>query len=132
MTQLEVFMKKAFLVLVLFIIGFAVLPAQENPVIIIVNNTGVEVNAVSICKSGTTSWTRYTFTDNKIIGNGQTYSLQLQNPINTVNQYDVIIKTPTGKTYRKNNVKVSANIRIEFTASDIDNSFMSNLDDLFA
>jgi beta-galactosidase GanA len=116
-------MKKVFLVLVLFTIGFFSVFAQQNPSITIVNNTGNAIDAFYIRQTGTDSWVKHTFANNQTVSNGQSFSLQLPNPINAVNQYDIRLERPNNLgTYTKNAVTVSADSRIEFTSSDSDSA----------
>jgi hypothetical protein len=84
-----------------------------NPSITIVNNTGNTINALHIRQTGTSSWTRYAFANNQTVVNGQSITLQLPNPINTVNRYDIELEDVNGKRHPRNNILVSANARIE-------------------
>jgi hypothetical protein len=119
-------MKKVFLVMVLFLIGFTVLSAQETPSITIVNNTGSVIIAIRIRQAGTNSWTVYTFTNNETIKNGQSVSVQLPNHLNSVNQYVIILEESDSTVYTKRNVLVSSDARIEFITSDFDEDYFKN------
>jgi len=95
-------------------------PPQEKPSIIIVNNTGETINAVSIRYAGS-DWLRYAWPDNKTIANGASFNFTMPNPLNSVSRYDIKLERPNRLgTYTKNAVTVSSGGRVEFTASNKD------------
>jgi hypothetical protein len=106
---------------------------QQNPSITIFNNTVMDINSISIRQHGSDKWTVYKLPANQVLRYRQTYSLQLPNPINAVNRYDIKLERPDGRTYTKSNVTVSANSKIEFEMHDIDrqeSDHILTLDDL--
>jgi len=134
-------MKKVFLVLVLFLIGFITGYAQELPSIIIVNNTGATISEINITLSkdpyyvdlyyddyyfNQTAYDKdnkacsiaYIFPNNQKLGNGKSFSLKLRKSINENSLYDIVLKDTDNNEYVKRNVRVPANGRIEFTSSN--------------
>jgi hypothetical protein len=107
-----VLMKKIFLVLVLFAIGFNSVFAQQNSSITLVNNTGVGVRMIIIRQSGSNSmFNMYSYGYNPL-ANGRAVTLNLKTPLNGVNRYDIELEDVNGRKHIRN-VLVSANDRIE-------------------
>jgi hypothetical protein len=105
-------MKKAFLITVLMLVGFAILPAQENPSIIIVNYTGNDIDVVTLKYTISGSEKSY-ISIMSTVKNGESWTIKLPEPLSKVNRYNIEVKDVNKKIYTKNNVTVSANARYE-------------------
>lgn len=113
-------MRKITFSFLFFLASLAVLSAQQNPSITIVNNTGYEIWYVYISQTDSDSWGPDWLGSDETIPNGGSVSLRLQQPINAVNRYDIMLEDLDGDTYTKMDVQVSANARIVFTFDDFD------------
>lgn len=107
----------------LFVLTFlTALPAQQNPSITIVNNTGYTIWYVYISQTASDSWGSDRLASNQTIANGSSVSLQLPYPLNVVNRYDIKLEDSDGDSYIKMDVAVSANSRVVFTFDDFRSS----------
>jgi hypothetical protein len=113
-------MKKVTFCFLLLMACLIALPAQQNPSITIVNNTGYTVFYVYISSTASTNWGSDRLASNQVLRHGQSVSLELPHPINVVNRYDIRLIDLDGDSYTKWNVLVSANSRIVFTFDDFD------------
>ena len=123
-------MKKAVFLTIFLMVFAMILPAQRNPSITIVNNTGYTIWYVYVSATTNDSWGNDFLDDDEILENGASVTVNLPNPINTVNRYDIRLEDSDGDTYSKMNVQVSANSRIVFTFDDFDedNNEAANFD----
>ncbi|MCL2067094.1 MAG: hypothetical protein FWG99_06480 [Treponema sp.] len=120
-------MKKCFFGL-FFVVLLAALPAQQNPSITIVNNTGYTVWYVYMSQTASNSWGNDLLKSDEILSDGTSVSLQLPFPLNVVNRYDIRLEDSDGDTYTKMNVMVRANSAIVFTFDDIDEEAAESFD----
>jgi len=95
-------------------------PAQSNPSITIVNNTGYTVYYVYISPTTHTSWGNDRLGSDQVLRNGNYVTLRLPYPLSEVSRYDIRLTDLDGDTYTRMNVLVTANARIVFTFDDID------------
>jgi len=95
--------------------------AQTGPSITIVNNTGYTIYYVYISTTTDSNWGSDVLPSDQLINNGESVTIRLPYALNVVNRYDIRLEDSDGDTYSKYDVLVSANARIVFTISDIDN-----------
>ena len=91
-----------------------------GPPITIVNNTGYDIWYIYISDSQSDSWGLDRLGRDETLATGESISLNLPYPIETVKRYDIKLMDLDGDTYTKMNVLVVANRSIEFTLNDID------------
>jgi hypothetical protein len=92
----------------------------NGPPITIVNNTGYTIYYINISRTTSENWGSDRLASNETLDNGQSISLNLPDPIDVTNRYDIRLKDSDGDTYTKMNVRVAANSRIVFTMADMD------------
>jgi len=110
-------MKKPFVsVLVLFFVSIAV-TAQQLPIIIIVNNTGVTINSIYVSAANSDSWGQ------DILRGGtlqkSSYIHELSSSLSKESVYDIMLKNDDGQEFIKLDFKVSDNAQVVFTANDL-------------
>ena len=120
-------MKKAFLVLVLFFIGFTAVSAQELPSVTIVNKKDKIVTAVYIRQTANEPLGLNRLKDNQTIGKEQSVTLELPFPINKVSSYVITVEYSDGDKTNKTIKVVSANTIIEFSPSNVSQAFLDEL-----
>jgi hypothetical protein len=91
----------------------------NGPSITIVNNTGYPVTDVRVSPVTHDTWGENRLPGNQTLRNGQSVSVQLPYELTQVDQYDIRLTDTDDDKYIKNNLRVSANGRIEFTMRDI-------------
>jgi len=96
-------------------------PNSNNPSISIINNTGSTIWYLYLSEATSTSWGQDRMASDQILRNNDSVSVQLPNPINQVNRYDIKLIDSNSNDYIKMNVLVTANGRIVFTAEDMSN-----------
>jgi len=106
-------MKKDFLFLVLFVIGFTIVSAQNGPPITLVNNTGNNISKIILRCSYREADGRTTTTEKAIefdpFLHGQSFTTNLPVPLNKASSYTIELVYGNGQRYKMNNVSVSAN-----------------------
>jgi cell wall-associated NlpC family hydrolase len=102
--------------LFLFAINFTVF-AQQLPVIIIVNNTGLTIHSVHVSSASSDSWGQ----DILRGGNLQKgiYIHELPNPLSRESVYDIMLRNNEGVRFIKWDIQISDNMQIVFTAGDL-------------
>jgi len=91
--------------------------AQQNPSITIVNNTGYPITHVSVIPfAASENWEAKRLA----IPNGQSVLWKLEHELNVVRRYNMRLTDSDGKTYKKMEVTVADNSRIEFTSNDLE------------
>jgi len=105
------------LLFLVFLGGF--LSAQQLPKITIVNNTGYTVYYVYASPSDDDDWGEDLLGD-KILRNGQSTEITLKLPLNAKSVYDILLEDEDEDTYSKFNVRITNNMRVEFTFDDFD------------
>jgi len=110
-------MKKPFVsVLVLFSISIAV-TAQQLPIVIIVNNTGVTIHSIYISPAHSDSWGQ------DILHGGtlqkSSYIHELSSPLSKESVYDIVLKNDEGQLFIKWDIQIRDNAQIVFTANDL-------------
>ncbi|MCL2069890.1 MAG: hypothetical protein FWH19_02760 [Treponema sp.] len=113
-------MKKYFFAVLFSLVLLTALYAQSGPPIVIVNHTGYEVWYVYISPSESELWGEDRLADDQILANGEAVTLNLPQPLNVTNYYDIMIVDQDGDSYTKWDVLVAANSGIVFTFEDID------------
>jgi len=108
-------MKKPF-VFALVLVSIAV-TAQQLPIIIIVNNTGLTIDSIYISPANSDSWGQ------DILHGGtlqrSSYLHELSSPLSREKVYDIMLKTDKGQEFIKWDVQVSDNAQVVFTADDL-------------
>jgi hypothetical protein len=110
-------MKKKYFVLLMLVIIITGLFAQEGPSISLINNTGNNIRTIffrcSVKNSaGSTSSIEVEINYDPYLKAGETTSTVLPRPVNVVDKYDIELVYTDGKTFKMNNMSVSANARI--------------------
>jgi ribosomal protein S17 len=90
----------------------------NGPPVVIVNNTGVTIWYVYIGEAATNTWGADRLGADQILNNGDTVTLNLPRPLNETNRYNVRLRDSANNDFIKNNIQVTANGRIVFTAAD--------------
>ena len=112
-------MKKFFFGLLLLTFVLTMIPAQQNPSITIVNNTGFVVYYVYISSTADPNWGPDRLDANQVLRNGDSFTMVLPHPVNVVNRYDIRLVDLDGDSYIKWDHPVTANARIVFNFNDI-------------
>jgi len=110
-------MKKLFVsALFLFSVSIAV-GAQQLPIIIIVNNTGLTIHSIYISPANSDSWGQ------DILRGGtlqkSSYIHELPSPLSIESIYDIMLKNGEGQEFIKWDVRISDNAQVVFTAGDL-------------
>jgi cell wall-associated NlpC family hydrolase len=110
-------MKKPF-VSVLFLCSVSIaVTAQQLPIVIIVNNTGLTINSIYISPANSDSW------GHDVLRGGtlqkSSYIHELSSPLSKETVYDIMIKNDEGQEFIKWDIKISDNAQIVFTAEDL-------------
>jgi len=118
-------MKKICFCIILFLIAGSVLSAQELPKITIVNNTGYPIYQLWIQPAGDdwNNWAiQYTVDINRsnLLSTGHSIEITLPLPLNIINTYDIYLYDTDEDMYIKENVRISAGLRVVFVFDDID------------
>ena len=95
-------------------------PVFNGPAVTIVNNTGYLIWWVYIASTASPDWEEERLGSNRVLQPGESISLNLPFPINVVNRYDIRLIDLDLYTYTKWDLVVSPNLRIVFTANDLD------------
>jgi hypothetical protein len=100
---------------------------EQNPQIIIANNTGKTVIFVQVSESDNDSWEENKLPPDQSIENGGTFALRLPFPLEEVNFYDMRLVDVNGDTYTIMNIEIplesennSSAFTIEFTEANFD------------
>jgi cell wall-associated NlpC family hydrolase len=103
-------------VLFLFAVNLSVY-AQQLPIIIIVNNTGLTIHSIYISPANSDSWGK------DILRGGtlqkSSYIYELPYLLSRESVYDIMLKNNEGMQFSKWNVKVSDNMQVVFTQDDL-------------
>ncbi|MDR2515977.1 MAG: hypothetical protein LBC88_01190 [Spirochaetaceae bacterium] len=88
------------------------------PTITIKNNTGYEIWYVKISQTASDTWGPDRLREDQVLPNGSSIMLNLPYALNVTNRYDFRLTDSDGDHYEKRDVRVSANMTLEFTMSD--------------
>ena len=88
------------------------------PVITIKNSTGYTIYYVYISNTASDSWGPDRLGSNQTVRSGASVTLNLPLALNVANRYDFRLTDSDGDHYEKRDVRVSANMTIDFTMSD--------------
>jgi len=89
------------------------------PVIVIQNDTSIDLNYLWIKPPTSTNWGDRTFLS---ISSGQSKAIRLPNPLSTQSVYDIRLSTDyyaSGSVFMRNNVSVADGFTVTFTNSDL-------------
>ena len=116
-------MKKYIFCIILFCVIGGVLSAQQLPRVTIVNNTGFPMNALYIQPSGdgwSNWWINYLdIGGNNLLTTNRSLEVVLPLPLSVADTYDLFFFDTDDDMYVKENVRIRANMRIEFVFDDI-------------
>ena len=98
------------------LVFICVMPAQQNPSITIVNNTGYDVYYAFIVQTAAESWGD-DYLDSTL-KNGESFTITLPFPINIINRYDIQLIDLDGDFYTKWDVLVTPDAKVVFTFDD--------------
>jgi len=91
--------------------------AQQLPVIIIVNNTGLTIHSIYLSPASSTTWGQ------DILRGGtlqkSSFICELSGPLSRESVYDIMLKNNEGAHFIKWDIQVSENMQIVFTANDL-------------
>jgi len=99
-------------------ISFTSSDFTSGPSVKIINSTGKTIWYVHISSIASDNWGPDLMGSDEIIRIGENKDIFLPLPINQVNRYDIRIIASDNTEYIKNNVLVSRNLNIEFSAGD--------------
>jgi len=100
----------------LFAISFTVF-AQQLPVIIIVNNTGVTIHSIYLSPASSASWGQDILQGGTFLKGS--YICELSSPPGRESVYDIMLKNNEGAEFIKWDLQISDNMQIVFTANDL-------------
>jgi len=110
-------MKKPFVSFLFLCLASIVVTAQQLPIVIIVNNTGLTINSIYISPANSDGWGQ------DILHGGtlqkSSYIHELPSPLSKQNVYDIMLKNDDGRQFIKWNVQISDNAQVVFTANDL-------------
>jgi len=110
-------MKKPFVSAFFLVLVSIAVTAQQLPIIIIVNNTGLTIDSIYISPANSDSWGQ------DILRGGtlqkSSYIHELSSPLNKENVYDIMLKNSEGQEFIKWDVKISDNAQVVFAAEDL-------------
>ena len=101
-------------------IGWRPNAAPRGEMITIVNNTGYPIMGALIRPFSSSAWGENRLEVNQIISNGESVTLPLPLPLDTVNRFDIRLTDTDKDTYTKVKAAISASGRIVFTFDDFD------------
>jgi cell wall-associated NlpC family hydrolase len=110
-------MKKPFVsALFLFSVSVAA-AAQQLPIIIIINNTGLTIHSIYISPANSDSWGQ------NILRGGSplksSYIHELPSPLSRESVYDIMLKNNEGQEFVKWDIQINDNAQVVFTAGDL-------------
>ena len=101
-------------------VGCATSPSSSNnPIILIVNDTGFAVFYLYISPATDNHWGTDRLGPEQFIHHGQTVSVQLPHPLSVVDKYDILLITPDNDRYAKMDVTVIPGSRLVFNIRDL-------------
>jgi cell wall-associated NlpC family hydrolase len=110
-------MKKPFVSVFFLVLVSIAVTAQQLPIIIIVNNTGLTINSIHISPANSDSWGQ------DILRGGtlqkSSYIHELSSPLSKESVYDIMLKNDEGQEFIKWDFKVNDNAQVVFTAEDM-------------
>jgi len=110
-------MKKLF-VSALFLCSVSIaVTAQQLPIIIIVNNTGLPINSIYISPANSDSWGQDIMRGGTL--QKSSYIHELSSPLSGENVYDIMLRNDDGQEFIKWDIPISDNAQVIFTADDL-------------